>query len=183
VVATATLSKSFGAQGGLVLGLPEVREHLVNRARPFIYDTGLAPPAAGGALAALLVITGASELTGRVRANAAVLADACGIHPPAGAVLSVPMPGPREGLASVTAAAGPGVWVVASAHPRRHLPAPADRPLASHQRRTPLGGQGAAPYRAQGWPITAYGEARQLVRDTRSGARHDKLSASATEAR
>ena len=56
VVATATLSKSFGAQGGVVLGSLAVREHLVNRARPFIYDTGLAPAAAGGALAALRVV-------------------------------------------------------------------------------------------------------------------------------
>ena len=53
VVATGTLSKSFGSQGGLVLGSPAVREHLINRARPFIYDTGLAPAAAGAALAAL----------------------------------------------------------------------------------------------------------------------------------
>ncbi len=111
VVATGTLSKSFGAQGGLVLGLPAVREHLVNRARPFIYDTGLAPPAAGGALAALRVITAAPELAGRVRANAAILAAACGVDPPAGAVLSVPVPGPREALASVAAAAGHGLRI------------------------------------------------------------------------
>src|ERR1700728_847744 len=56
VVATGTLSKSFGSQGGLVLGSAAVREHLVNRARPFIYDTGLAPAAAGAALAALRLL-------------------------------------------------------------------------------------------------------------------------------
>src|SRR5690349_20872037 len=102
VVGTGTLSKSFGAQGGLVLGAPAVREHLVNRARPFIYDTGLAPAAAGGALAALRVVQAAPELPDRVRAKAATLAGACGLDdPPAGAVLSVPMPGPREALAAV----------------------------------------------------------------------------------
>ena len=53
VVVTATLSKALGAQGGAVLGSPAVVEHLVNRARPFIFDTGLAPAAAGAALAAL----------------------------------------------------------------------------------------------------------------------------------
>jgi len=53
VVLTATLSKALGAQGGAVLGSTAVVDHLVNRARPFIYDTGLAPPAAGAALAAL----------------------------------------------------------------------------------------------------------------------------------
>jgi 8-amino-7-oxononanoate synthase len=111
VIATATLSKSFGAQGGLALGLPAVREHLVNRARPFIYDTGLAPAAAGAALAALRVIGAAPELTTRVRANAAILADACGADPPAGAIASMPMPGPQAALASVAAAAGHGLRI------------------------------------------------------------------------
>lgn len=111
VIATATLSKSFGAQGGLVLGVPAVREHLVNRARAFIYDTGLAPAAAGGALAALRVIEATPGLVGRVRANAAILAGSCGIDAPAGAVLSVPMPGPREALASVATAAEHGLRI------------------------------------------------------------------------
>ena len=111
VIATATLSKSLGAQGGLVLGLPAVREHLINRARPFIYDTGLAPAAAGGALAALRVIIAVPELASRVRANAAVLAGACRVHPPVGAVLSVPMPGPQQALATVAAAAGHGLRI------------------------------------------------------------------------
>jgi 8-amino-7-oxononanoate synthase len=108
VVATGTLSKSFGSQGGLVLGSPAVREHLVNRARPFIYDTGLAPAAAGAALAALRVLDAAPELADKVRRNAAILADAVRVAAPAGAVLSVPMPGPREALAGVAAAAEGG---------------------------------------------------------------------------
>ncbi len=111
VVATGTLSKSFGAQGGLVLGCPAVREQLVNQARPFIYDTGLAPAAAGAALAALQVIRATPELTDRVRGSAAMLADACGIAAPAGAVLSVPLPGPREALASVATAAEHGLRI------------------------------------------------------------------------
>jgi 8-amino-7-oxononanoate synthase len=111
VVATGTLSKSFGSQGGLVLGSPEVREHLVNRARPFIYDTGLAPPAAGAALAALRVLRAAPELAGKVRRNAAVLAGAAGVPVPAGAVLSVPMPGPCEALAAAETAAGHGLRI------------------------------------------------------------------------
>ncbi|HMD23177.1 MAG TPA: aminotransferase class I/II-fold pyridoxal phosphate-dependent enzyme [Streptosporangiaceae bacterium] len=111
VVATGTLSKSFGSQGGLVLGSPAVREHLINRARPFIYDTGLAPAAAGAALAALRVLEAAPELPERVRRNAAFLADAAGVAVPAGAVLSVPMPGPREALAAVAAAAEHGLRV------------------------------------------------------------------------
>ncbi|MYZ12533.1 MULTISPECIES: 8-amino-7-oxononanoate synthase, partial [unclassified Streptomyces] len=56
VVATLTLSKSLGSQGGAVLGPAGVIEHLVNAARTFIFDTGLAPAAAGAALAALRLL-------------------------------------------------------------------------------------------------------------------------------
>jgi 8-amino-7-oxononanoate synthase len=111
VIATATLSKSFGSQGGLVLGSAEVREHLINRARPFIYDTGLAPPAAGAALAALRVLATTPDLAVQVRRNAAILADAVGVAAPAGAVLSVPMPGPHQALAAVATAAEHGLWI------------------------------------------------------------------------
>ncbi|HEX4290070.1 MAG TPA: 8-amino-7-oxononanoate synthase [Trebonia sp.] len=111
VVATGTLSKSFGSQGGLALGSAAVREHLVNRARPFIYDTGLAPAAAGAALASLRIVTAAPELADTVRRNAASLADAAGVAEPAGAVLSVPMPGPREALSAVAAAAEHGLRI------------------------------------------------------------------------
>jgi 8-amino-7-oxononanoate synthase len=111
VVATATLSKSLGAQGGVVLGLPAVREHLINRARPFIFDTGLAPAAVGAALAALRVLQVTPELADRVRRHAAILAEAAGVEVPAGAVLSVPMPGPREALAGVAAAAEHGLRI------------------------------------------------------------------------
>ncbi|EST22579.1 hypothetical protein N566_26565, partial [Streptomycetaceae bacterium MP113-05] len=44
-VATLTLSKSLGAQGGAVLAPARVIEHLVGTARTFIFDTGLAPAA------------------------------------------------------------------------------------------------------------------------------------------
>jgi 8-amino-7-oxononanoate synthase len=56
VVATVTLSKSLGSQGGAVLGPAHVIDHLVNVARTFIFDTGLAPAAAGAALASLRLL-------------------------------------------------------------------------------------------------------------------------------
>ncbi|MCE0767571.1 8-amino-7-oxononanoate synthase [Pseudonocardia kujensis] len=56
VVATVTLSKSLGGQGGAVLGPRAVVEHLVDTARTFIFDTGLAPACVGAALAALRVL-------------------------------------------------------------------------------------------------------------------------------
>ena len=111
VVGTLTLSKSLGAQGGAVLAAPAVREHLVNRARPFIYDTGLAPGAAGAALAALGVVAEEPARVARVNLVASALAVACRVDLPAGAVLAVPMPGPREAVAAVEKAAGAGVRI------------------------------------------------------------------------
>ncbi len=111
VVATATLSKALGAQGGAVLGPVAVREHLVNTARPFVYDTGLAPAAAGAALAALGVVEREPERVGRLHRNAAALAATCGVPAPPGAVMSVPVAGPQQAVAAVEAAAGKGVRI------------------------------------------------------------------------
>jgi 8-amino-7-oxononanoate synthase len=94
LVVTLTLSKALGSQGGAVLGPVALREHLVNTARPFIFDTGLAPAAAGAALAAVGVVEADPGLPARVRENARVIAARCGIKPAAGAVQSLPMPSP-----------------------------------------------------------------------------------------
>jgi 8-amino-7-oxononanoate synthase len=74
VIRTVTLSKSLGAQGGAVLGHPDLLAHLVDTARPFMFDTGLAPAAAGAALAALRVLRAEPDLADRVRGIAAELA-------------------------------------------------------------------------------------------------------------
>jgi 8-amino-7-oxononanoate synthase len=96
VVVTMTLSKSLASQGGVVLGPAVLREHLVNRARPFIYDTGLNPAACAAALAALQVLRSEPERHAAIHAAAARLVAACEVPPSSGAVVSVPMPGPRE---------------------------------------------------------------------------------------
>jgi 8-amino-7-oxononanoate synthase len=111
VVVTLTLSKALGSQGGAVVASPAVIEHLVNTARPFIYDTGLAPAAAGAAAEALRVLGEQPELPGRVRAHAAALAAAVGATAPAGAVLSVPMPSAQAAVAAAARLAGEGVRV------------------------------------------------------------------------
>lgn len=111
VVVTATLSKALGSQGGAVLGSPEIVEHLVNRARPFIFDTALAPAPTAAALAALGILREQPELSTLVRSRVADLAAALGVGPPAGAVLSVPMPSPRVALAAQAAALGQGIRV------------------------------------------------------------------------
>ncbi|MER5729544.1 8-amino-7-oxononanoate synthase [Streptomyces sp. NPDC002138] len=67
VVATLTLSKSLGSQGGAVLGPARVIRHLINSARTFIFDTGLAPAAAGAALASLRLLQREPERAARAR--------------------------------------------------------------------------------------------------------------------
>jgi 8-amino-7-oxononanoate synthase len=111
VVATLTLSKSLGSQGGAVLATSAVRQHLVNVARPFIYDTGLAPAAAGAATAALRLVAAEPERVERVHDVAAALAKAGGVPEPDGAVLAIAMPGPREAVDAVARAADQGVRI------------------------------------------------------------------------
>ncbi len=111
VIVTTTLSKSLAAQGGVVLASPVVRDHLVNTARPFIYDTGLAPGSAGAALAALGVLREHPELPARLHANAARIAEVCGLQTPQGAVMSVPMAGPHETVEAVERAHAHGIRV------------------------------------------------------------------------
>lgn len=91
VVVTLTLSKALGSQGGAVLGAAEVIEHLVNTARPFIFDTGLNPASTAGALRALRVVEAEPQRVAAVRACAAALATAVGVGRPEGAVLSRPV--------------------------------------------------------------------------------------------
>ncbi|NIH83194.1 8-amino-7-oxononanoate synthase [Amycolatopsis granulosa] len=111
VVMTATLSKSLGAMGGAVLGSAALVDHLVNRARPFIFDTALAPAAAAGALAALRILRAAPELPARIHERGAELAGRLGVPRSAGAVLSVPMPSPRRAVAAQAEALAAGVRV------------------------------------------------------------------------
>lgn len=111
VVATVTMSKALGSQGGAVLGTAAVHDHLVNTARPFIYDTGLAPAAAGAALAALGIIAEEPDRIGRLRETARLLSRACGVDPVEGAVLAVPMPGPQQAVDAVARAGEKGVLI------------------------------------------------------------------------
>ncbi len=73
VIVTATLSKSLGAQGGAVLATTSVRNHIINQARSFIFDTALVPAAAGAARVALEILREDPQLSERTRVNAAKL--------------------------------------------------------------------------------------------------------------
>jgi 8-amino-7-oxononanoate synthase len=116
VVLTLTLSKSLGAQGGAVLGDAVVIEHLVNTARAFIFDTGLAPAGAAAAAAALAVLRSEPQLAGAVRARAGGLeriAAELGLAPthPDAAVVSLPMSSPSTAVAAAAHLLGCGVRV------------------------------------------------------------------------
>ncbi len=56
IVRVGTLSKMLGSQGGFVCAASSMVDLLVNRCRPFIFTTALAPASAAGALAALDVL-------------------------------------------------------------------------------------------------------------------------------
>jgi 8-amino-7-oxononanoate synthase len=112
VVMTTTLSKALGSQGGAVLGPIAVRDHLIDAARPFIFDTGLAPAAVGAALAALRVLGDEPWRAQAVLRNARSLAEMCDApERPESAVVSVILGDPEVALAAATACLDAGVRV------------------------------------------------------------------------
>jgi len=112
VVMTATLSKALGSQGGVVLGPAAVRAHLIDAARPFIFDTGLAPAAVGAAWAALRVLVDEPWRAQAVLDHASALAEMCGLaEPPDSAVVSVILGEPEVAFAAAVACLDRGVRV------------------------------------------------------------------------
>lgn len=95
VAMTVTLSKALGAQGGAVLGSPALREHLVNTARPFIFDTALAPTSAAAAAEAARIVRTSPELTEALHQRARLVASTLGIPRADAAVQSVPVATPE----------------------------------------------------------------------------------------
>lgn len=88
-----TLGKSLGASGGFALTSSIVRDHLINRARTFIFTTALPAPLAAAALAALKVA--ASEEGDQLRAclvsRIAQLQGALGLHGPLSPIVPLVM--------------------------------------------------------------------------------------------
>ncbi|MGC0364421.1 8-amino-7-oxononanoate synthase [Rhodococcus sp. 27YEA15] len=111
VVITATLSKSLASQGGVVLGLDKVRAHLVDAARTFIFDTGLAPAAVGAARAALAVLAREPTRATDVRARATALSEIAGVEAPESAVVSVVLGDPRRAYDASVACRDRGLHV------------------------------------------------------------------------
>lgn len=111
LILTTVMSKSLGAQGGVVLSSPTVRTHLIDRARPFIFDTGLNPAAVGAAHAALDLLRADPHLPHRLRVNAKRLAARCGGAEPAAAVVSLIIGDPHRAVAIAAGCRARGVLV------------------------------------------------------------------------
>jgi 8-amino-7-oxononanoate synthase len=111
VVITLTLSKAFGAAGGVVAGPAPLHRHLVDTGRTFIYDTALPPAVAAGVRAALGLIRSGDSLRDELRRRAALAAGRLDVPAPAAGILSVGAPGPSEAVAWAAACRERGVAV------------------------------------------------------------------------
>ena len=69
-VIVGTLSKALGGYGGFAACSKPARDLLINRARPFIYSTGLPPACAGAARGAIAVLESEPDLGARLLENA-----------------------------------------------------------------------------------------------------------------
>jgi 8-amino-7-oxononanoate synthase len=66
LIKVGTLSKALGSQGGFVCGSRRLIAWLVNHARPYIFSTALAPPAAAAARCAVALVEQEPERRGHV---------------------------------------------------------------------------------------------------------------------
>jgi 8-amino-7-oxononanoate synthase len=122
-VLIGTLGKAFAASGGFAAGSPALRAFLVNRARTFIYTTGLPPPVAAAATAALGVARSADgdRRRARLEANRRRMTERLGGL----GLVTVPPPGP---IVPVILGADGHAVAVAAALRARGFFAPAIRP-------------------------------------------------------
>ncbi|ORV50716.1 8-amino-7-oxononanoate synthase [Mycobacterium europaeum] len=111
LVITATLSKALAAQGGVVLGTERLRSHLIDTARTFIFDTGLAPAAVGAALASLRLLRRDPTMAGRALARAAEISRIVSVAQPDSAVVSVVLGEPQRAYAAAQACRAGGLSV------------------------------------------------------------------------
>ncbi len=114
IVVTMTLSKAFGAAGGVVAGPAPLVAYLVDTGRTFIYDTGLPPAVAAGALAALELIRAGDHLRAELHERADLVGKRLTDHevsePDAG-VVSVAARSPDAAVAWAKACRDRGVAV------------------------------------------------------------------------
>ena len=88
-VQMGTLSKALGSYGGYVCGSQKLVDLLVNRARSFVYSTGLPPMSTAAALAALEIIEQDPTLVDKPLAYAKQFCDRVGIPTPQSPIVPV----------------------------------------------------------------------------------------------
>jgi 8-amino-7-oxononanoate synthase len=116
LVRVGTLSKTLGGLGGFVAGSREVIEMLVNRARSFIFTTGLPPASVASALSALSVLCSkeGSVLLSKLEGNIRLLEQTAGIKPrPLSPVVPVVLGSEQAALEASRALATEGFLVPA----------------------------------------------------------------------
>lgn len=96
LVITCTLSKALGSQGGVVLCSAEQRQHLVNTARPFIFDTALAPSCAAAATAAVEIVAREPTRVEALHQHMSALTNALDLPPVAAGVVAIPLGNPMR---------------------------------------------------------------------------------------
>jgi glycine C-acetyltransferase/8-amino-7-oxononanoate synthase len=117
-VVIGTLSKALGSYGAFACTDRLTAEFLINRCRTLIFSTGLPPPSAAAALAALRLVRDHSEILDRLHRNAWVLRSALadqGFDVAPGIMPIVPLlvGDPHEAMARCEAALRQGVFAQA----------------------------------------------------------------------
>jgi 8-amino-7-oxononanoate synthase len=93
-----TLSKAVGAYGGYVCASRDVAELIRNRARSFVYSTGLPPGVVAAATQALALIATDAALVRRPLERAARFCGALGLPAPQSAIVSLVLGGAERAL-------------------------------------------------------------------------------------
>jgi 8-amino-7-oxononanoate synthase len=108
-----TLSKAVGAYGGYLCASRNVCELVRNRARSFVYSTGLPPGTVAAAAAGLTIIATDAARVARPLALARRFTAALNLPPAASAIVPLPLGGNREALAASAALRRHGYFVAA----------------------------------------------------------------------
>jgi 8-amino-7-oxononanoate synthase len=108
-----TLSKAVGSYGGYLCTSRDVAELVRNRARSFVYSTGLPPGSVAAASRALDLIAADQELVRRPVARAREFTSALGLPPAASAIVSLVMGSASRALAASGALRDAGFLVAA----------------------------------------------------------------------
>lgn len=108
-----TLSKAIGGYGGYLCASRPVIEFMHNRARPFVYSTGLPPAATASAIAALDIIAREPELVTKPVKNAQAFTRRVGLAEAQSPIVPVVMGSAEAALAASRLLEAEGFLVVA----------------------------------------------------------------------